>query len=516
MLALIAAVCWSASFTAASEFYRIGGLTKEDGTIRGRPEGVSGDGSVVVGNATGIGAWIWTPTEGITQPDNFSFRTVRGISTDGMTVVGNVQNEFEDSIAHYWTAEQGMREIEIDPSAGIQQFPALDVSDDGSTILGWVTFDEERPREQALWTESDGIQLFGAIPGAFDGGIAALSGNAEFVAHNFEDAESFEHTGLKWSQDGGYSFLADPDLGVNPDAIETRTTDVANDGTVVGFVRSGHPLGLRNGIVWSPDGPTHVIGVLSEYGHDFIRPSTISNDAAVVLGSSSGDGLRGLRRAFSWTQRTGIEELEAVLSRDYGLTETHPWGLQYARHISDDRRVIAGNSSHPTLGFSGGREAWVVYLDWPLGSIRSDFDLDDVLDADDADLLVTAILNESTDPLYDLDANEIVGLSDLDDLLARAGRINGDADFNGEVDFADFLVVSANFGEAGLWSEGDFDANGEVAFADFLILSGNFGTSPAVASVPEPASSAWCLACTLGLLIALRLQRGTATSRGTV
>ncbi len=67
----------------------------------------------------------------------------------------------------------------------------------------------------------------------------------------------------------------------------------------------------------------------------------------------------------------------------------------------------------------------------------------------------------------------------------------GDLDGDGQVAFADFLVLSANFGtEVEGASQGDIDCSGDVAFADFLILSNNFGTSVgAAASVPEPSSS---------------------------
>lgn len=53
----------------------------------------------------------------------------------------------------------------------------------------------------------------------------------------------------------------------------------------------------------------------------------------------------------------------------------------------------------------------------------------------------------------------------------------GDADGNGAVDFADFLVLSQNFGRADdvAFADGDFDADGEIDFSDFLLLSSNFG-----------------------------------------
>lgn len=52
----------------------------------------------------------------------------------------------------------------------------------------------------------------------------------------------------------------------------------------------------------------------------------------------------------------------------------------------------------------------------------------------------------------------------------------GDADDNGEVDFADFLALSANFGTVAdaVWEQGDFNADGNVDFADFLLLSKAF------------------------------------------
>lgn len=84
----------------------------------------------------------------------------------------------------------------------------------------------------------------------------------------------------------------------------------------------------------------------------------------------------------------------------------------------------------------------------------------------------------------------------------------GDLDGNGTVEFADFLILSGNFGsEVSSHAEGDIDCNGTVEFADFLALSGNFGMEIAgTQSVPEPASSV--MLCLGGLLVAyLRPRR---------
>ena len=66
----------------------------------------------------------------------------------------------------------------------------------------------------------------------------------------------------------------------------------------------------------------------------------------------------------------------------------------------------------------------------------------------------------------------------------------GDLDGNGKVEFADFLILSGNFGrDVASHTEGDIDCNGKVEFADFLVLSGNFGRDVGgVQAVPEPTS----------------------------
>jgi len=58
-------------------------------------------------------------------------------------------------------------------------------------------------------------------------------------------------------------------------------------------------------------------------------------------------------------------------------------------------------------------------------------------------------------------------------------RLLGDVDNDGEVGFADFLILSQNFGQQAdaAFADGDLDADGAVSFADFLILSENFGRS---------------------------------------
>ena len=101
-------------------------------------------------------------------------------------------------------------------------------------------------------------------------------------------------------------------------------------------------------------------------------------------------------------------------------------------------------------------------------------------------------------PVGDCDADTKLSVADLscvETILARDAVLNwlktfpGDLDGNGAVEFADFLVLSANFNhDTPRYIDGNINLEGGVDFADFLVLSANFGRiSNNVETVPEPA-----------------------------
>jgi len=84
---------------------------------------------------------------------------------------------------------------------------------------------------------------------------------------------------------------------------------------------------------------------------------------------------------------------------------------------------------------------------------------------------------------------------DVPEGIACDPNSQGDLDGNGRIEFADFLIMSTNFGtDVAGHADGDIDCNGKVEFADFLVLSANFGSSAAAESVPEPSTSVLVLA----------------------
>ncbi len=102
-------------------------------------------------------------------------------------------------------------------------------------------------------------------------------------------------------------------------------------------------------------------------------------------------------------------------------------------------------------------------------------------------LALSTRIQESTtlDVRYDLPTALEMGINPCEEIqMGAVGRgtlhcpVPGDVDFSGNVSFADFLVVSENFGQAGTdWRSGDFDWDRRTDFTDFLQLSKYFGSS---------------------------------------
>jgi hypothetical protein len=149
--------------------------------------------------------------------------------------------------------------------------------------------------------------------------------------------------------------------------------------------------------------------------------------------------------------------------------------------------------------------------------IVPDYDLDGQFTVTDVDLLSTALATGDDDQAFDLTDDQAVDDEDMALLLLAANRPRGDADFDGQVDFRDFVALANNFGlSERTWSQGDFDSDGRVAFQDFVILANNFnnsGASPArPVAVPEP--SGLCLL--LWGLAALGARSARVSRRGSL
>lgn len=128
-----------------------------------------------------------------------------------------------------------------------------------------------------------------------------------------------------------------------------------------------------------------------------------------------------------------------------------------------------------------------------------DFDGNNLLDAQDINLLTDAVRTGSTDTRYDLNGDSQVNAADrsvwVDELF---GTYFGDANLDGEFSSSDFVLVftAGQYEDTiegnSVWETGDWNGDGDFNSSDFVqaFSAGGFEQGPrgAVAAVPEPSS----------------------------
>ena len=207
-----------------------------------------------------------------------------GISADGTTVVGGWDG--------VWTWTAGTGQVQIGGSA------AKGVSGDGSVVFG---SDGTSPTTGAVWTNATGWQSIGGLPSATSG-CPDLS-NPYNISDGGDVATGLGWDGcsafaFRWTSAGGFTQL--PQLGSN----SSRGNDVSGDGEYIGGWDEANN-GTRRAAVWASDGteqlilqnsPGNAIGAGEVWG--------FSSDGTWACGTgSSGQG------AFRWSAATGVEAL---------------------------------------------------------------------------------------------------------------------------------------------------------------------------------------------------------------
>jgi hypothetical protein len=176
------------------------------------------------------------------------------------------------------------------------------------------------------------------------------------------------------------------------------------------------------------------------------------------------------------------------LQNNGGLTQTHELLPTSPALDAGDATLVMGVTA-PDTDQRGGDRIRLGRID--LGAfelqdalIDPDFNNDGSIDHIDIDLLQANLVDGPADPsTFDLNGDGAVDISDRNEWLALAGAANlatgnpyllGDANLDGTVDGADFLVWNVSkFTNSSNWSDGDFDANGTVDGGDFLIWNSN-------------------------------------------
>jgi probable HAF family extracellular repeat protein len=192
------------------------------------------DGTMLTGQTVLGDAAVWSTASQwieLDQPDGASSAAAFGISGDGSVIVGETLFNI-DGVFHHeptvWLDDQAPFTLDVFPRLEDEDSAAHDVSADGQVVVGYAN-NADGVREAFRWTSEDGAVGLGVgdTPGFFESVARATNSNGDVVV-GFLNQGLAQH-GFRWTADDGLV-----DLGVIPQkGTSTRALDVNGDGSVV-------------------------------------------------------------------------------------------------------------------------------------------------------------------------------------------------------------------------------------------------------------------------------------------
>lgn len=316
---------------------------------------ISGDGQIIVGNATSIDGVaqpaLWTPAGGVVRlgalPGGDTSGHGLGVSLDGSVIVGSASSSGGIE-AFRWTASQGIVGLGDLPGDGLLVSHAFGVSAGGQVVIG----QSQRgwPLTRAFrWTAATGFTDLGDLPGGDDFSIAtAVSSDGNVIVGASRSVAGEE--AFIWTPATGMVGLGD----LPGDGVSSRARAVSADGKVV--VGMGVSAKGFEAFRWTSAGG--MIGLGSLDPRDFASmANAVSGDGNVVVGTGSGaSDFNG--EAFVWFPATGMLNLRQYLLAN-GVTSVQGWRLVGAYSVSNDGRVIVGTGLNP----QGRSQPWIARIE---------------------------------------------------------------------------------------------------------------------------------------------------------
>ncbi|MCA9239745.1 MAG: hypothetical protein KDA37_06085 [Planctomycetales bacterium] len=366
----------------AALFYNLGDLA--GGDFHSEANAISADGSTVVGfskvsfteGLTSYNnvdqAFRWSLGTGMIAMGDLSGGTftsrANGVSGDGSVIVGN-GNSASGQEAFRWTAGSGMTGIG-DLTGGAFFSQANDVSADGNRIVG--ASESGNGLEAFEYTGGSGMLGIGDLPGdTFRSTATAISDNGAVIVGRSDSAlsttpsvdisfdEAFRFPVVSGSLTG-LGVLDTNDYFCGFDCTGSAATAVSADGSIVVGWSTDDVLPFLP-FRWSAaDGMTPLTTLYPQ-----AVPLDITADGSVVVGTYNNSeaymigpfGGGDVPSAFIWTEADDAIDFQEYLLNEFGL-DLPGWDLQAATGVSADGTVITGYGINP----DGNREAWVVDL----------------------------------------------------------------------------------------------------------------------------------------------------------
>jgi len=499
--------------------YRAWRWTAETGMIRLEPNvystalAISGDGSVVVGflkpggEAGTSEAFRWTEQTGMValQASAIGASSANGVSGDGSVIVGNaVFDTARGNEAFIWTVEDGMRPFKdvlindfklSDNVVGWGNLNATAVSSDGSTIVGAATnpngvreawYAELRSPLHSWIIDSSGNWSAAGnwTPGVPKENAEALLGGIITAPRTVTVDLPITLSRIRFDSNNAYTLIGTNAVTMDAKIGKAKINVAAGSHTIAA------PLTLADNTVID------------------VTPATSNLSITGALNASG----RNLTKAGAGTL-TLTNVRAAALSINGGNVSIAPDG------------TAAGTSALASLSIAGATSAWTAKLDLT----NNDAIVQSSTANKSADFArlynqikqgfnngtwqglgitsATAAANPAADTGLSIVDNVLLGRTDFSGQPVTADSIllkytyYGDIDQNGQVDADDLTVFATNFGRSSgpTQIDGDIDFNGAVNADDLTVFANNFNkgvgnplAAANVQAVPEPGT--WLLA----------------------
>ena len=325
---------------------------------------ISGDGQTVAGYARydrERRPFRWT-VNGFEVFDQPQFG---GITYDGRVLIGDGRTGIWMWSDTGETLNIGHLPLEVHPDRGEIIASSIDVSGDGSVIVGQTAVVGDgnwTPDIQLFrWDATSGLVGLGLD--GFDHKVwpSGVSHDGSVIVGNRASDPFSPSEAVKWeAKDGITSLLPDDEFGLNE--AEFAHAVSADGKTIVGVV----PRAIDGGIILDAEAFvwTEATGLLGIGG---LEAYDVSADGSIVVGRGGG----GAIRAFIWDRVDGMRDLKQVLGI-FG-DEMSDWELHRATAVSDDGHTIIGDGLNP----DGERQSWLATIPYN-GDANTDGEVDAV------------------------------------------------------------------------------------------------------------------------------------------
>ena len=273
-----------------------------------------------VENTDGQHAFLWTrktglkdlgalPGGNISQPYGMN---------DSDEMVGYSFTNEGTSHAFRWFRKTGMQDLGT--LAGGATSLASSLNSLGE-IVGWSDYEGSSGKNDAvLWDKGGAIHDLGKVSGAVGSSSAAINKQHQVVGINSFGGGVFH--AFFWSQAKGMQ-----DLGTLAGGSESFAGFINDNGLIVGGGDSSKSPGIQQCVMWDKQHKIHLLA--SFKGGCGLFDMSDKNEAVGQGTDASGNGF-----AVSWSQKTGIRNLNKEIPRNSG------WTLTAADSVNDHGQIV--------------------------------------------------------------------------------------------------------------------------------------------------------------------------------